>query len=382
MKKLLTLLAAVAVIATLVPAAQGGPTEGGFTSDNVEYLGYIPFEAGTATGARIIGKYMYVTSWRSFSIYDVSEPENPQLLSTTPYAKDAPGGGDPFRFENEDVSTDGKILVMSETTPSSVLFIYNVEDKTNPTLLSASAGMGSHTMSCLFKCKILWGSDGKVIDIHDPSKPVMEKGLWTEGLPGRSGHDVTEVKPGLVVTSTQPIMFLDARKDYVHPKLLAQGANPDGRFIHSTLWPNASDKFLLAGGETNFKPQCSENNGHFMTWDTTNWKKTHTFHMIDEYILEQGTYTNGSPAANGMGCSTHWFSTHPDFHNGGLVVLGAYDHGSRFLNIEPSGKIDEVGWFLPFAGETSVAYWVNKSVVYAIDYSRGFDVIKFDGIPK
>jgi hypothetical protein len=345
----------------------------------VEYVGYIPFEVGTATGARIIGKYMYVTSWRSFSIYDVSDPENPSRLSTTAYATDV--GNDGFRFENEDVATDGKILVMSETTPRSVLHIYNVEDKTNPVLLSATAGMGSHTMSCLLQCKWLWGSDGKVIDIHDPTSPKMADTLWNEGLPGESGHDVTEVKNGFVVTSTQPIMYLDAR-DPVHPKLLALGSNKDGRFIHSTLWPKGSDKFLLAGGETNFQPQCSENNGRFQTWSTTGWKKTHTFQPLDEYILQQGTYQDGSPAANGMGCSTHWFSTHPDFHNGGLVVLGAYDHGTRFLNVDHSGNIDEAGWFLPYAGETSVAYWVNKEVVYAIDYSRGFDVLKFDGIKK
>ena len=380
MRKLLVALVATLVAGTLLPAAQAGPTQGGFTSDNVEYVGYVPFEIGTATGARIIGKYMYVTSWRGFSIYDVSEAENPQLLSTTPYASDA--GNDGFRFENEDVATDGKILVMSETTPRSFLFIYNVEDKTNPTLLSATSGMGSHTMSCLLACKYLWGSDGKVIDIHDPTKPVMSKENWSDNLPGKGGHDVTEVKRGLVVTSSQPIMFLDARKDPVHPKLLAQGASQDGRFIHSTLWPNASDKFLLAGGETNFKPQCSENNGKFMTWDASKWKQTHTFTMIDEYVLTNGTFVDGKPAANGNGCSTHWFSTHPTYHNGGLVALGAYDHGTRIVNVGTTGKIDEVGWFLPYGGETSVAYWVNKDIVYSIDYTRGFDILKFDGIQK
>jgi hypothetical protein len=323
---------------------------------------------------------MYVTSWRSFSIYDVSAPENPQLLSTTPYAKDA--GNDGFRFENEDVATNGKILVMSETTPRSFLFIYNVEDKTNPVLLSATEGLGQHTMSCLLNCRWLWGSGGFVIDLKDPTKPKLMDSLWSKGRPAAGAHDVTEVAPGLVITSSQPIMFLDARKDPAHPKLLALGANQDGRFIHSTLWPHATDKFLLAGGETNARAQCSETNGHFMTWDATKWRKTHTFEMIDEYWLQQGTYTDGNPAVHTLGCSTHWFSTHPDYHNGGLVVLGAYDNGSRFLNIGSDGKIEEVGWFVPYAGDTSVAYWADKSIAYAIDYTRGFDILKFDGIPK
>jgi hypothetical protein len=379
-RKLLVLIAVMAVVATLLPAAHAGPTAGGFTSDNVEYVDYVPFEVGTATGARVIGKYMYVTSWRGFSIYDVSSPESPQLLSTTPYAKDA--GREGFRFENEDVATNGKILVMSEELPHSVLYIYNVEDKTNPVLLSATDGLGQHTMSCLFDCKWLWGSDGFVIDLRDPTKPVLQDGKWTDNQPTSNGHDVTEVKPGLVVTSSQPIMFLDARKDVVHPKLLAQGASADGRFIHSTLWPGAKDKFLLAGGETNFKPQCSANNGKFSTWDATKWKKTHSFQMIDEYVLENGTFADGKPAANGNGCSTHWFSTHPAYHNGGLVALGAYDHGTRIVNVDGAGKIAEVGWFLPYGGETSVAFWASKDIVYAIDYTRGFDILKFNGIQK
>jgi hypothetical protein len=379
-RKLLTLLAVVALAGSLLPAAQAGPTEGGITSDNVDYVGYVPFEVGTATGARIIGKYMYVTSWRSFSIYDVSTPESPQLLSTTPYAKDA--GNDGFRFENEDVATNGKILVMSETTPRSFLFIYNVEDKTNPVLLSATSGLGQHTMSCLLNCTWLWGSGGFVIDIHDPTKPELMKSEWSDVGRAAGSHDVTEVAPGLVITSSQPIMFLDARKDPAHPKLLAQGSNKDGRFIHSTLWPQAKDKFLMAGGETNARAQCSETNGHFMTWDATKWKKTHTFEMIDEYWLQQGTYTDGNPALHTLGCSTHWFSTHPDFHNGGLVVLGAYDNGSRFLNIDKAGKIKEVGWFMPYAGDTSVAYWADRKIAYAIDYTRGFDILRFNGIPK
>jgi hypothetical protein len=84
---------------------QGAVSPGGFTSKDVEYLKYVPFEIGTATGARIVGKHLYVTSWRSFSIYDVTDPQNPVLESTTPFG---------FQFENEDVATNGDILLFSE----------------------------------------------------------------------------------------------------------------------------------------------------------------------------------------------------------------------------------------------------------------------------
>src|SRR5688500_8912336 len=71
--------------------AQADPTAGA-VSPNVEHIAHVPFDAGTATGLRIVGKHMYVTSWRHFSIYDISAPTTPELLSTTPFG---------FQYENE-----------------------------------------------------------------------------------------------------------------------------------------------------------------------------------------------------------------------------------------------------------------------------------------
>ena len=65
----------------------------------------MPFDVGTASGASIIGKYMYVTSWRNFSIYDVSDPLAPALVTTIPFG---------FKFENEDVDSNGEIMIFSE----------------------------------------------------------------------------------------------------------------------------------------------------------------------------------------------------------------------------------------------------------------------------
>ena len=35
----------------------------------------------TATGANIRGDYLYLTSWKNISIYDISDPLNPQLTA-------------------------------------------------------------------------------------------------------------------------------------------------------------------------------------------------------------------------------------------------------------------------------------------------------------
>ncbi len=75
--------------------ATAGPTAGGVASDNVQYVGFVPFDQSTSTGATIRGKFMYLTSWKNISTYDISNPENPVLLDQLPVG---------FMFENEDVA--------------------------------------------------------------------------------------------------------------------------------------------------------------------------------------------------------------------------------------------------------------------------------------
>ena len=77
-------LLALVVPLSLTPAS-AGPGEYGVTSDDVEHVAFVPFEIGTATGAKVVGKYLYVTSWKSFSIYDVSDPLEPELLAQEPF---------------------------------------------------------------------------------------------------------------------------------------------------------------------------------------------------------------------------------------------------------------------------------------------------------
>src|SRR4051794_3633038 len=96
-----------------------------------------------------------------------------------------------------------------------------------------------------------------------------------QGWDQQSGcHHQREIQPGIILASCQPVLLMSVRPSDgaspEHPILLAQGANDDGRFIHSSRWPNAgADKFVLVGGETNFQPTCSDTNGAFMTWDGT-----------------------------------------------------------------------------------------------------------------
>jgi len=353
----------------------------GYSSPNVEYVGSIPTEGASDTGGRLVGHYFYVTSWRDISIYDVADPAHPQFMSKITF---------PFRFENEDVATNGQILLFSDFATTQSLYVYNVSDKRHPFLLAELPNAGTHTAECLFNCRYEYGSyhligpdgmplrGGQIVDLRDPAHPKAV-GDWTASvLPSRNVHDVNEVKPGFAITASDPMEYLDVR-DPLHPKVLAKGTN-DGERLHTAIWPNGgADRFVMSMFETNATPNCGLGSGEFSTWDASRWQTTHTFTRIASFYLSNGNFIDGSPPANTLGCSPHWFNVQPGFKNGGIVALGAYDNGTRFLRIGPDGTISEAGWFLPQGTQASGAYWITKNILYVVDYARGVDIIRFDG---
>ncbi|HYO61745.1 MAG TPA: hypothetical protein VEU29_07590 [Actinomycetota bacterium] len=368
-KTLISLAAAIAILAA--PTAQAGTDFEAagpgphFATENVEWVTNMPLAIDSA-GANFVGDYMYITTSRDLTIYDISQPESPQRMGFLPLPQQ------PY-YAEEDVDTNGKVLLVG--TYPDTLYVIDVEDKSNPVILGQVDGAEQHTWTCLHDCKWAYGSEGLIADLRDPTTPKIV-GNWGEGMPATGSHDVTEVAPGLVVTSSTPMMYLDARKNPVKPKLLAVGAAPDGQYMHGNMWPReGKDKFLLVGSEST-GPQC-EDGAYFMTYDTTKVKKTKTFNLIDKYTVRNGNPTEGDAAAD-LFCG-HWFDTHPTYRNGGLVAMAWYEHGTRFLDVDSKGKIKEVGWFLPLAGSTSATYWINDEILYAVDYNRGIDILRYTG---
>jgi hypothetical protein len=384
-RRLLSCSAAAALLVAGMPAmGTAQPTAGGWTSENVEYVRFVPFEAGTATTGRIVGDYFYVTSWRSISIYDISDPEDPSLQSMIPLEPN-PAAGSPgfFRFQNEDLSTNGNVLLFSEQLPRNDLHVYDVEDKSNPTLLATVVNGGGHTSECLLNCRWSYSSTGRIVDLRDPAEPVLRDENWLE-LAGVEGgmHAMHEFRRGLIVTSphTGPMQIIDVRNP-LRPRTIASGEHPDPSsfILHNSRFPRGGrDRFLMQSGERNFQPRCQENQGPFMTFDARGWRGGRAIRHIDTYTVENGTYQDGGPPANGLGCSAHWFEAHPKFRNGGLVTIGYYEHGVRILDVNRRGMIEEVGWFVPWGGSTGASYWASDEIVYSIDYQRGFDILRFN----
>jgi hypothetical protein len=362
---------AVGLAAALVGAAllvgQAGAT--GIASSNVEYITTVPFDAGLASSARLVGHHLFVGGSKTLSIYDVSEPEAPVRVSTTFTG---------VQFPNEDIDTNGRILVMMDQTVEKKLHVWDVEDKAAPVEL-ASLEMPppvDHTFTCVLDCRYAYGSRGHIVDLKNPAKPQLV-GSWGAMAPN-DGFDLTEVSPGRVLSASRQILYLDGRKDPLHPEPVARGYAGDERVIHSNRWPRrGKDRFFLVQGETPLSGVCDEDSGAFMTWDASKWRKTHTFTLIDEYRVANGTFVDGSPPAGALGCTNMWFDEHPDFRNGGLVASGFFEHGTRFLDVDKKGQISEVGYFLPAGGETIAAYWITDDIVYAIDQTRGIDILRF-----
>jgi len=388
-RKIVTLgLTTVLVALGAVPVGarlDAGPTPGGITSDNVEFIRHIPL-AQDGVGGKPIGDYFYANDQNKIMIFDTATPEDPQLVGFVPMPQE-------WLFSREDLDGNDSVIVIANTVTASAdgspsagtnaLYIIDVEDKTNPQIVGKLPGAGSHTSSCILDCRYVYNSNGQIIDIRNPAKPKLAKTKWGDGKPVNSGHDVTEIARGIVLTASNPLMLLDARKNPLNPKLLAVSPPIEKvSVMHSVRWGrNGKDSFFVAGSEQNFVARCgAETNGHLMTIDASKWKKTHTLGpVIDRHYETNGTYVDGKPAANQGGCSSHWLELHPTFAQGGLMAHARFEHGTRFMSVSRKGKISEVGYFMPWAGSTGASYWITDRVVYALDYNRGIDVIKYNG---
>jgi hypothetical protein len=396
-------LAAVLLAVVLAAPAAAGAGPEYVASDNVEYLRTLRLDVGQTTGAHVEGDRLFVTSAKNLSVYDIAKPEDPQMIGTLRAN---------LAWENEEVPTNGKILAISNDwfdfmpscqaagphLPTSCLQLFDVRDPKAIKELPAVPQNGDHTSGCLLDCAYLYGSAGSITDLRGVLDGAAPKDLgdWrpfantqmkARGLPNLgSCHHVREIRPGVVFVACQPFALLSVNAEdggsITQPKVLATGGNADGRFVHSVRWPRGgADRFAFQGGETNFRPQCGADNGAFAVLDASRTAQTGTFAgPLDEVRPVNGTYADGNVPANATGCSVHWFEEHPTFSDGGLVALAEYDNGTKFEQITPAGKIKEVGYFQPLAASTSSPKWVpGTDVVYAIDYFRGIDVLRWKG---
>ncbi len=406
------------------------------TSPNVEYLGTLPIDSPGVGGAvveehGVTGQRLfYATGLKGMSVYDLTDPTMPTLIGFLAFEH--------AQNEDLSISTDGTRAVISAdgsilvpVAPRNTgIHVVDVSDPTAPKV-TATIKESNHTSECAdFECNWIYGSS--TAGIYDARK--ADQGIITR-VAGRNYNEYTENgtaktaggrhasnldAAGLLTTDSTPRLVLDPRphtKNGVaygpaNPEVLAVGQknpNADNKLQHNNYRPSAESwvardaskpadayedkltsgaptptmtlpagslregELLIGNSETNLNPTCNMAGG-VSTWDMRDFDKGRAPVQLDVFRPVSGTWLDGNPRANGLGCSGHWFSVDENF-----VTASWYEHGVRFFDIGlDTGKIEEVGFFQPVATQAGAAYWITDEIVYSVDYARGIDILRFD----
>lgn len=371
---------AVALVAgcLVAPSSSAGPGPGGFTSPNVTWVGNVPLDA-PAIGGRVLTvkgqRRFYISGTKGLSIYDVTNPALPVPLGTLAMP----------HFENEAVavSDDGSTVILS-SDPSfgqpPLTYVVDTSVVTAPRVVSVIPD-GSHTVTCAnVRCSHIYANAGWVYDITNRAAPRPVDTARNAGADHYASRDAA----GLLWDDGSVI---DPRRDPERPtrKNLGSGGWHNNMRPNADKWRprKASDtggslkpgELLIGNGETWLAPgKCSARSAGITTYSITNFDRGGRAREIDSILPVNGTFDDGNPPVDAVGCSAHWF----DYRNG-IVAAGWYDHGTRFIKVdERSGKMTEIGFHQAVVTEAWGAYWVTDEYVYSVDAVRGIDILRLD----
>ena len=405
MRRFALSLSSVALIAGALPSlaadrpalVQVPPGPGVLISENVEYLGTLPIVP--SIGGRVLTvdgqQRLYTTGSQGLHVFDLTDPALPRPLGVHHLPH--------FQNEDVDVSDDGKRVVISTDTASADrsgsvangIHVLDTSDLRNIRRVGFLAAP-NHTTTCAdAKCEWLYGSGGGIVDARDPAA-MKQVGRWRP-TPG-GGHALNRDEAGLLISDSTPRYVLDPRQDPAKPKVLTEGSPtvglPDGLLQHNNVrldagkWqPRAAGdvapdlrpgELFLGNSESNLRSQCGPNAGGLSSWSMANFDRGQRLQQLKTFRPVNGTYANGDPTVNALGCSGHWFTVRD-----GMVAASWYEHGVRFVEVDQkTGAFTQKGFFQPVATEASAAHWVvgkdGREYVYSMDYARGIDVLRFD----
>jgi hypothetical protein len=374
----LLVVAISAIVGTGSPFAQAQQpwqlTPAGWAKGEIEHLGTLPFETGTAVGGVVHEDHLYVSTWRSFSIYDVSDPTSPQRLSTTPL---------PVQVINEGPATNGEVLLLADDLDR-VLRIWDVRDKRAPVLAAELPHQNpDHIWACVLDCTYAYGSGGTIVELTDPTAPEIV-GNWRAIAPFRARHGIAEAEPGVVFVGSLPQYVLDARQDPANPTVVVQVEPPTTRFllgespVSYLQWPRG--RFALTTLETPFSGPCTESSGGLVTYDTEGFEGTGTFAIADVFrITQSGLPSEGKVLANAVGCSALGLDAHPRFQTSRTVAVGWAENGVRIFTVSRNdGSIVETAGFIAHGTEAFAPVWASEDILYVVDTARGVDMFHVD----
>jgi hypothetical protein len=354
------------VIAALALAAAFAAPQ---TSPGVGLAASIP-EPGVIS-ARAVGHHLYVSSLTGVTVLDISNPRAPVRVGRL----DLPNA------QNEDVDAGSGILLVSDDPAGGrgILHVIDVRDPAHPRLLARyrtwprSRGIG-HTATCIKGCRYAWlaGSPRgiEVVDLRDPAHPRRAGRFRARAAAGGFGtHDVQVDGSGLAwVAGSNGTAAYDVRNP-VRPRLVRQtdrrGSRPplNDLIHHNSLRLRRN---VVAITEEAFGGGC-RGAGTLQTWRFARGGK---MVPLDSWGVER------DPSARFI-CSAHYFDARD-----GLIAQGFYEQGVRLIDTRRPGRLRQVGYYVArpglFWGALFAPTDPSGSTVYALDHSRGIDVLAVD----
>jgi hypothetical protein len=345
----------------LAPAGVAGNAPAGVTLIGVIATG------GPITGAVQDGRYLYVAGHTSISIYDTIEPTAPELLAVRT---------NPHLIYGELLSTGGEVLLLNGGFIGPTLDVWNVEDKSNPVLAGTVQWLPDEHVSCLLECTWAYGSDGSIVDLRDPTAPDLQDTNWKVevGIGSKPMHRVDEFRPGFMATAPRsgPPLVLDVRRP-LKPRIVATTKVPrvvPNLFLYSEWANGGRDRFLISSTENG---GCTENHqGALVTFDTRGWPDDDSFELVDSYRYR------GRTDSDDDSCQAYYFSLHPDFDDGGLALLPNGLEGTRIIEIDEGGEIEEVDSFVLPSSNVWLAFWMDEEIVYALNQTGEIYVLRYE----
>ena len=380
----------------------------------------------------------YATGLKGLSIYDVTDPAVPVLMGHLPFHhaqnEDVRTSAD---GKTVMIAADGSILVPVAPESVGITLI-DVTDPLLPEIVASSndlvmgrgTGLGTseHTAECAVDdCSVIYGRTGRIytVDFEAGTVTAIER-RWNQFIDPSTRelrqttqiHALDRDTTGLVIADSTPRLVLDPLGIFdpestpENPSVISVGelSEADKRLQHNNRRPRAElweardandpadavetvtvadrsraisvlderpvmrdGELLIGNSESNLNAGCTTAGG-LTTWSMTNFDQNVPMEPLEVFRPLKGTYLDGSPVVNALGCSGHWFT-----ERDGVVAASWYEHGIHFFDVDPQvGTIDEVGFFQPVVTEAGAAYWVDDTYVYSVDYARGIDIVSFD----
>lgn len=444
-----SLLLSLLLVAVLAPSAAAHPT-GALdptlptdltfaATDNITHLGRFPEHAGTAGGfPSADGTRFTVTDPRGVHVYDTTDPADPQLLASLPLYQQQTGAA----LAQEDPDTDGRILLVDgATTPvgTAQLHVVDVSDPEVGLSVLSTLDVTDHTWTCVTRtgdrrrgpgrapgdavarsCDYAYGRTGHIVDLTDPTDPVLLEATWREAVGyGTRGntpytHDLTEIRPGLVMSAGADAILMDTSDPTAPVRLrsIDQADRWASLGYHSVEWAGGgTSAYLVAGteiapdGPTNTAgSDCAGEDSVIETWDATEVRRGlelyergatasaafagRDFRLADTYAVSgRALFTDGGAPAHVLYCA-HWMEPHPSFDETGLLAISYYDRGTRFVtvDVDGDGSMAEHGWIVAAEGYSGSVQWVGRDaagdIAYVMDYRRGMEVLRIGAAPS